>query len=96
MPSSEQDLTELGRSRPASQDPVATTTDNFPGSSLQRQTERLATGDPRLSIAERYKNDGQHVSQVARAADRLVRQRLLLEEDAAAVITEAAESDFGK
>jgi len=36
------------------------------------------------------------VSQVARAADRLVRQRLLLEEDAAAVITEAAESDFGK
>src|SRR5215470_7916013 len=62
MPSSEQDLTELGRSRPGSQDPVATTTDNFPGSSLQRQTERLVTGDPRLSIAERYKNDGQHVS----------------------------------
>jgi len=36
------------------------------------------------------------VSQVARAADRLVRQRLLLDEDSVDIITAAAESDVGK
>jgi hypothetical protein len=60
------------------------------------QADRLATGDPRLSIEERYRNHGQYVSRVARAADRLVRQRFLLEEDAQAFIKAAAESDIGK
>jgi hypothetical protein len=36
------------------------------------------------------------VAGVARAADRLVRQRLLLDEDAVDMIVEAAESDVGK
>jgi response regulator RpfG family c-di-GMP phosphodiesterase len=49
-----------------------------------------------LSIEERYRHHGQYVSRVARAADRLVRQRFLLEEDAQAFIKAAAESDIGK
>jgi Alpha/beta hydrolase domain len=60
------------------------------------RAERLAKGDPRLSIEERYRNHAQYVSRVARAADRLVRQRLLLEEDAESIIEEAVESDVGK
>ncbi|HVH89932.1 MAG TPA: alpha/beta hydrolase domain-containing protein, partial [Candidatus Acidoferrum sp.] len=59
------------------------------------KAERLAKGDPRLSVEERYQNHGQYVAQVARAADRLVRQRLLLDEDAVTIITQAAESDIG-
>jgi len=60
------------------------------------KAERLADGDPRLSLEERYRNHGHYVSQVARAADRLVRQRLLLDEDSVDIITAAAESDVGK
>jgi Alpha/beta hydrolase domain len=58
--------------------------------------ERLDKGDPRLSLEERYKHHDQYVTQVARAADRLVRQRLLLDEDAMVIKTEAAESAIGK
>ena len=60
------------------------------------KAERLADGDPRLSLEERYRNHGHYVSRVARAADRLVRQRLLLDEDSVDIITAAAESDVGK
>ena len=60
------------------------------------RAERLAKGDPRLSLEERYRSHGHYVAQVALAADRLVRQRLLLEEDAEAIIIEAVESDVGK
>jgi hypothetical protein len=60
------------------------------------KAERLAEGDPRLSLEERYKNHDHYVSLVARSADRLVRQRLLLEEDSVDIIEAAAESDVGK
>ncbi len=60
------------------------------------KAERLADDDPRLSLEERYRNHGHYVSRVARAADRLVRQRLLLDEDSVDIITAAAESDVGK
>jgi hypothetical protein len=60
------------------------------------KAERLAEGDPRLSLEERYKNHDHYVSQVARSADRLVRQRLLLDEDSVDIIEAAAESDVGK
>lgn len=43
----------------------------------QTEAERLATGVPRPSIEERYKNHGQYGARLARAADRLVRQRFL-------------------
>jgi hypothetical protein len=36
------------------------------------------------------------VARVALAADRLVRQRLLLDEDAEAIVVAAVESDIGK
>jgi Alpha/beta hydrolase domain len=60
------------------------------------RAERLSKGDPRLSLEERYKSHDQYVTLVTRVADRLVRQRLLLDEDAAVIKTEAAESDVGK
>ena len=46
--------------------------------------ERLASGDPRPSVEERYPSFGQYYSEVIRAIDGLVRERLMLCEDAAA------------
>jgi hypothetical protein len=60
------------------------------------EAERLAAGDPRLSIEERYPNHGSYVSAVARAANDLHRQRLLLDEDVERIIDAAAESIIGK
>ncbi len=57
----------------------------------QTRAERLANGDPRLSIEERYETHEQYVRQVERAARRLVRERFLLEEDAQRFI-QAAEA----
>ncbi len=47
----------------------------------QTKSERLASGDPRLSIEERYPNHGRYVIAVVRAAVRLHQQRFLLSED---------------
>jgi Alpha/beta hydrolase domain len=44
--------------------------------------ERRASGDPRLSLQERYRSRAHYVRAIAMAAQRLVEQRLLLEEDA--------------
>ena len=44
--------------------------------------ERLKSNDPRLSMAERYPNQGDRAAAVAKAAQQLVQDRLLLEEDA--------------
>jgi hypothetical protein len=45
------------------------------------KAERLAVSDPRLSIVERYANQGEYVRAVQEAAGALVRQRFLLVED---------------
>jgi hypothetical protein len=45
------------------------------------KVERLAASDPRLSIEERYANQGEYVRAVKDAAASLVRERLLLVED---------------
>jgi hypothetical protein len=45
------------------------------------QDERQKTGDPRLSVAERYSNPGDRIAAIERAATKLVAERLLLEED---------------
>jgi Alpha/beta hydrolase domain len=45
------------------------------------QDERQKTGDPRLSIAERYAKPGDRIAAIERAATKLVVERLLLEED---------------
>jgi len=53
------------------------------------QAERLATGDPRPSIEERYPTGEAYLAAVRRAADALVGQRFLLAEDAAMLVTTA-------
>ncbi|MEO5898294.1 MAG: alpha/beta hydrolase domain-containing protein, partial [Vicinamibacterales bacterium] len=58
----------------------------------QTKADRLAVGDPRLSIEERYKNHGKYVAEVTRSAVRLWRSRLLLDEDVQRYIAAAEAS----
>jgi hypothetical protein len=51
--------------------------------------ERLATGDPRPSIAERYTTVGNYQFAAAQIAKRMIAQRLLLVEDAQRVVSQA-------
>jgi hypothetical protein len=51
--------------------------------------ERLAAGDPRPSIEERYADADAYVQKVSAAADRLVAERLMLPADAAATVAAA-------
>jgi hypothetical protein len=44
--------------------------------------QRHAAGDPRLSLAERYRSRADYIGQIARAAQALAEARLLLGEDA--------------
>ncbi len=53
------------------------------------KAERLETGDPRLSMEERYGTHDGYVTQVRAAVKRLVEMRLLLEEDAERFVREA-------
>jgi len=53
------------------------------------KAEREKTGDPRLSIEERYGNKQAYLAAVQKAADALVAQRYLLPEDAKRLIAEA-------
>jgi hypothetical protein len=48
--------------------------------------ERLKNNDPRLSMAERYPNEGDRQAAITKAAQQLVRDRLVLEEDAGVFI----------
>lgn len=57
---------------------------------------RLAAGDPRLSIAERYADDAAYVAAVRSAAERMVADRLLLPEDAARAVERAAAGSLGQ
>lgn len=62
----------------------------------QTKAERLAAGDPRLSIEERYPTHSHYVSAVANAANGLRQQRLLLDEDVQRYIEAAADSSIRK
>jgi hypothetical protein len=53
------------------------------------KAERLAAGDPRLSLEERYADHATYVNLVKRAAEDLKAQRLLLDEDVAATVAAA-------
>ena len=53
------------------------------------KAERQSSGDPRLSLAERYTDHAGYVRKVSRAARALVEDRLLLPEDAERIIEEA-------
>ena len=57
------------------------------------RAERLANGDPRLSLEERYGDHTGFVAAVRRAADESVARRFLLPEDAAVLVRMAEESE---
>lgn len=53
------------------------------------EAERKASGDPRPSIEERYRSRDQYIGLVARAALRLIAERILLPEDLASILDNA-------
>jgi Alpha/beta hydrolase domain len=57
------------------------------------KAERLATGDPRKSLEERYEDHDGYVKKVTKAAQQLEKKRLLLPEDVQRYIDEAQASD---
>lgn len=57
------------------------------------KAERTASGDPRRSLEERYGDHAGYVRAVKAAADRLLADGFLLEEDAATMIGQAERSD---
>jgi hypothetical protein len=56
------------------------------------KAERLATGDPRPSLEERYASHKAYVAAVKAATDQAVAERFLLREDADRLIAEAESS----
>jgi len=57
------------------------------------KAERLTSGDPRLSLEERYGTHENYVAKVRAAAEQLVRGRYLLQDDADRIISEAQASN---
>jgi hypothetical protein len=57
------------------------------------RAERLASGDPRPSLEERYGERAAYVRRVADSARALVAQRLLLQEDADRIVRRAGEAE---
>jgi hypothetical protein len=65
----------------------------FEGSYLpfpRTAAERRATGDPRRSIAERYRSRAEYLERYAAAVDGLVRERWVLPEDRARLLERGA------
>jgi hypothetical protein len=60
------------------------------------RAERLANGDPRLSVEERYPTHDDYVTKVKAAADRLARERFLLPEDVVRTVERASASSIGR
>jgi Alpha/beta hydrolase domain len=56
------------------------------------KTERVASGDPRLSLEERYNDHNGYVQAVKMAAEELVQDGYLLAEDAATMVAQAENS----
>jgi hypothetical protein len=59
----------------------------------ETQADRMASGDPRPSLEERYGTHEAYVRGVRATASRLVRERLLLAEDAERIVADAEGSD---
>jgi len=57
------------------------------------KAERRATGDPRKSLEERYKDHDGYVKEVRKAAEKLEKKRLLLPADVQRYVDEAEASD---
>lgn len=62
----------------------------------QTKAARLAAGDPRLSIEERYRNHADYVRKVGKAARKLARRGFMLPDDVERTIAAAQASDIGK
>ena len=62
----------------------------------QTVADRIASGDPWASIAERYPTHDAYVAAVTDAVRQLQQQRLLLEVDAQAYLNAAESSTIGK
>jgi hypothetical protein len=60
------------------------------------RAERMASGDPRLSLEERYTNHEGYVEAVKKAAAKAVSQAFLLPADADALVAQAAASNVLK
>ena len=60
---------------------------------VKTKAERLAAGDPRPSLEERYGTHEKYVAVVRSAAAKLVRERFLLQDDADRLIAEADKSN---
>ena len=58
------------------------------------KAEREKTGDPRVSLVERYGSRAYFVATMCVVADRLVKERLLLKEDADAYVAAAKQAPF--
>jgi hypothetical protein len=58
------------------------------------KAERIALGDPRLSIEERYRNHGFYLIRVVQSTLTLYRQGFLLEDDVAQIVKDAATGDM--
>jgi hypothetical protein len=56
------------------------------------KAERMASGDPRPSLEERYGSHDAYVARVRAAAARLVRERFLLPDNAERIVRQAEES----
>ena len=57
------------------------------------KSERVADGDPRLSLEERYEHHDGYVAAVKRAAQKLEKQRFLLPDDVQRYISDAQASN---
>jgi hypothetical protein len=57
------------------------------------KAERVAKGDPRLSLEERYGDHAEFVTAVRKAAGAMVTERFMLPEDAESAIAAADASD---
>jgi hypothetical protein len=68
---------------------------NLAGTTLpfaKTKAERLASGDPRPSLEERYPTPRDYIAAVEASARKLVQERLLLEEDAKRIVDRAAQA----
>ncbi|SVC95974.1 uncharacterized protein METZ01_LOCUS348828, partial [marine metagenome] len=57
--------------------------------------DRQKSGDPRLSIKERYVNHDAYVNQIKEASKRLLKKRLLLKDDVDFYVELARKRDIG-
>ncbi len=60
----------------------------------QTKEERTKSGDPRLSLEERYKDHNDYVQKISHAARSLVEDRYLLPEDAEKIIEAAKQNSI--